>query len=128
LQERLGQGVVYTVAGSSGQITGRQLNHPAHYISLNELGPLIIDVNSNHLDAMFLGVNGAARDHFTVVKRASPIAAINKIPTGVSTTQIMVNWSDFAEENTGLSSIIPSSGSAFTDTGLLENTIYCLSH
>ena len=55
-----GEGVVYTVAGSSGQITGGSLNHPAHFLSLNELGSMIIDVSSNRLDAIFLATNGVA--------------------------------------------------------------------
>ncbi len=64
----VGQGVVYMVAGSSGQITGGQLNHPAHFISQNELGSAVLDVASNRLDVIFLGTNGVARDHFTLVK------------------------------------------------------------
>ncbi len=64
----IGQGVVYLVTGSAGQITGGQLNHPAHYTSQNELGSTIIDVLSNRMDVVTIGTNGAARDHFTLVK------------------------------------------------------------
>jgi hypothetical protein len=63
-----GEGVVYMVAGSSGQITGGQLNHPANFISLNELGSLVIDVVSNRLDVNFLATNGVTRDQFTLLK------------------------------------------------------------
>ncbi|MDB6032829.1 MAG: uncharacterized protein JWM16_3167, partial [Verrucomicrobiales bacterium] len=70
-----GQGVVYTVAGSSGQIGGGSLNHPAHFISLNELGSLVIDVSSNKLHAEFLASTGVARDSFDLLKRNfAPIA------------------------------------------------------
>ena len=41
-----GRGVVYNVAGNAGQATGGPLNHPAHFLSLNELGSLVIDGNS----------------------------------------------------------------------------------
>ena len=63
-------GTVYVVAGSSGQIGGGSLNHPAHFLSLNEIGSLVIDVNSNRLDAQFLTGSGTISDHFTLRKRA----------------------------------------------------------
>jgi hypothetical protein len=61
-------GAVYAVAGSSGQISGGTLNHPAMYISLNELGSMVLDVNSLTLDAKFLNNNGTVRDYFTLTK------------------------------------------------------------
>jgi acid phosphatase type 7 len=64
----VGQGVVYVVAGSAGQITGGTLNHPANFLSLNELGSMVVDVVSNRLEATFLSTNGIARDRFTLVK------------------------------------------------------------
>jgi hypothetical protein len=66
----LGQGVVYSVTGSSGQISGGALNHPAHFVSLNELGSLVVDVVSNRLDARFLTDKGETTDHFTLLKPA----------------------------------------------------------
>src|SRR6059036_499136 len=62
------EGAVYVVAGSSGQTSGGPLNHPAMFVSLDELGSLVLDVNGRQLDAGFLGVDGALRDHFTLVK------------------------------------------------------------
>lgn len=62
------QGAVYAVAGSSGQISGGALNHPAMFVSLNQLGSMVIDVNGNRLDAKFLRENGAIDDQFTIVK------------------------------------------------------------
>jgi acid phosphatase type 7 len=61
-------GTVYTVAGSSGQISGGPLNHPAMYISLNVLGSLVIDVVTNHMDVSFIDNTGAVRDTFAVQK------------------------------------------------------------
>jgi hypothetical protein len=61
-------GAVYVVAGSSGQATGGALNHPAMYISLNNLGSLVLDVNGNRLDVKFLRETGAVSDYFTILK------------------------------------------------------------
>jgi hypothetical protein len=66
-----GDGAVYVVAGSSGQATGGSLNHPAMFLSLNELGSLVIDVNSNRLDLQMLGPS-AVRDTFTIIKQLAP--------------------------------------------------------
>jgi hypothetical protein len=87
----LGQGVVYTVAGSGGQITGGQLNHPAHFISLNELGSLIVDVNDNRLDVRFLATNGVSRDHFTILRPEVPPFAISSSFTTDEDTSGMIS-------------------------------------
>jgi Big-like domain-containing protein len=62
------QGAVYVVAGSSGQKSGGSLNHPAMFISLNELGSMVLDIDGNRLDAKFLRETGAIEDHFTIIK------------------------------------------------------------
>jgi hypothetical protein len=64
------EGAVYVVAGSSGKISGGLLNHPAMYVSLNELGSLVLDINTNRLDAKFLTSTGATNDYFTILKSA----------------------------------------------------------
>ncbi len=61
-------GAVYVVAGSSGKTSGGSLDHPAMYISMNNLGSMVIDINGNRLDAMFLRENGTIPDHFTITK------------------------------------------------------------
>jgi tetratricopeptide (TPR) repeat protein len=61
-------GAVYTVAGSSGQISGGSFDHPAMVHSLDVLGSLVIDVDGDRLDARFLDDLGAVRDTFTIVK------------------------------------------------------------
>ncbi len=72
-----GTGTVYTVAGNGGQATGGSLNHPAMFRSLNELGSLIIDVNSNRLDLQMLGPS-AVRDTFTIVKQPAPTPSFDR--------------------------------------------------
>ncbi len=64
-------GAVYAVAGSSGQISGGSLNHPAHFISLNNLGSLVLDVNGTRLDATFVRENGSQPDTFTMIKQGA---------------------------------------------------------
>jgi acid phosphatase type 7 len=67
------EGAVYAVAGSSGQVSGGALNHPAMFISLNSLGSMVLDVNGDQLDAAFLDSSGARRDYFTIVKGDAPL-------------------------------------------------------
>lgn len=64
-------GAVYSVAGSAGQISGGSLNHPAHFISLNNLGSLVIDVSGTTLNGTFLRENSATPDTFTMVKQGA---------------------------------------------------------
>ena len=61
-------GIVHAVAGSSGQIGGGSLDHPAMFVSLNVLGSMVLDVEGNRLDAVFLDGTGAIRDSFAIVK------------------------------------------------------------
>jgi hypothetical protein len=62
-------GAVYVVAGSSGQTSGGSLDHPAMFISLDELGSLVLDIDGSELDASFLDETGAVRDYFTILKQ-----------------------------------------------------------
>ena len=62
------EGAVYVVAGSSGKKSGGDLDHPAMFLSLDELGSFVIDVDGDRLDAKFLDDHGAIHDHFTMMK------------------------------------------------------------
>lgn len=64
-------GAVYCVTGSAGQISGGSLNHPAHMVSLNNLGSTVVDVNGNRLDLTFLRENGSTPDTFTMIKQGA---------------------------------------------------------
>ncbi|MEJ7624661.1 MAG: metallophosphoesterase [Pyrinomonadaceae bacterium] len=75
------EGAVYAVAGSSGKLGGGLLNHPAMFISLNNLGSMILDVNNNRLDAKFLRENGTIADYFTLIKGATTAAIGGRILT-----------------------------------------------
>ncbi len=90
-------GAVYVVAGSSGQISGGTLDHPAMYIGLNVLGSLVIDVMTNEMNVIFLDNNGTSRDTFTMVKPSSvspsPAAPSGLAAKAVTTRQIVLTWS-----------------------------------
>src|SRR2546425_1380610 len=61
-------GAVYVVTGSASHLTGGLLNHPVMYLSLNELGSLVLDLNGGRLDAWFLSSTGVVQDYFTMKK------------------------------------------------------------
>jgi 3',5'-cyclic AMP phosphodiesterase CpdA len=63
------RGAVYLVAGSSGKISGGKLNHPAHWLSLNKLGSVVIDIDGLEAQVRFLGDRGQERDYFTIRKK-----------------------------------------------------------
>jgi len=56
------------VAGSSGQISGGKLLHPAMYAGLNVLGSVVLDFDGLRLDSRFVDTNSLVRDHFTIFK------------------------------------------------------------
>jgi len=74
------EGAVYVVAGSSGQVSGGSLNHPAMYTSLNSLGSMLLDVDRNVLDARFLDDAGTTQDSFRIVKGGPGQLALDLCP------------------------------------------------
>ncbi|HWN97073.1 MAG TPA: hypothetical protein VNT99_18730, partial [Methylomirabilota bacterium] len=109
------KGVIYTVAGSSGQATGGQLNHPAHFISLNQLGTMVIDVSSNRLDALFLTSGGLTNDHFTLIKRETVFSPIAVNINGDGTVSGVTNGQLLAVGQTYTVMAAPASGSVFVN-------------
>lgn len=89
------QGAVYAVAGSSGQTSGGTLNHPAMFISLNNLGSMVLDIDGNRLDAKFLRENGAIADYFTIIKGGGGTvpAAPQNLAATPGNAQVSLTWS-----------------------------------
>jgi hypothetical protein len=63
------QGAVYVVAGSSGKVSPAPPQpHPAMFISLSQLGSMLLEVDGQRLEAKFIRETGAVDDHFTMMK------------------------------------------------------------
>ncbi len=73
-----GKGAVYITAGSSGKISGGDLDHPAMFSSLNELGSCVVEVQNNQLDMKFIRENGQIDDYFTIIKNI-PITSVHSV-------------------------------------------------
>ena len=67
-RESANKGAVYIVAGNGGKISGGRLNHPAMFLSLNELGSVIIDAEGSRMDVRLLDHRGQVRDNFRITK------------------------------------------------------------
>jgi len=59
-------GVIYIVAGSAGKAHEYPLNFPANYISMAELGSMVLDFDGDELQATFVSPNPNAVDYFSV--------------------------------------------------------------
>lgn len=100
------EGAVYAVAGSSGKISGGTLNHPAMFVSLNNLGSMVLDVNNDRLDAKFIRENGEIADYFTIIKGLPAQTSSPKAPTGLTVTSVGKNsislrWTDNSTDEAG---------------------------
>ncbi len=109
------QGVVYTVAGSSGQTSGGTLNHPAMFISLNVLGSVVLDFQDNRLDASFLNANGVVQDTYAIVKNAAtPPAAPMGLTATPGNNQVALTWNASAGASTYTVKRATTSGGPYT--------------
>jgi hypothetical protein len=121
------QGAVYSVVGSSGKTSGGSLNHPAMYISLNQLGSMVLDFNGGRLDAKFLRETGAVGDYFTIQKGASsgdttkPVVTIESPTTSstYTTASTPLALGGTATDNVGVTQVTwtNSAGGSGTATG-----------
>ena len=110
------RGTVYSVVGSSGQATGGSLNHPAMFVSLNNLGSMVLDITTNRLDATFLRETGAVpptNDWFTIRKENYAPIATNKTVTIAAdvSTNLVVTGSDVNRNLlTFVTNLLPTNG------------------
>ncbi|GAB3776034.1 hypothetical protein GCM10028818_20960 [Spirosoma horti] len=88
-----GQGTIYIVNGSGGQLGGRSPDfpHPATVYNNTTLGgSMLLDVNDNRLDAQFVMSDGSVLDKFTVMKNVNKTASITAEFT--DTLQFTASW------------------------------------
>ncbi len=118
------EGAVYAVAGSSGQATGGTLNHPAMFISLNNLGSMVLDVNNDRLDAKFLRENGTIADYFTIIKGIAPPVAPNTLTaTAASSSAINLTWADGSTNEDGFKIERSTDGTNFTEIATIAANV-----
>jgi hypothetical protein len=131
-------GAVYAVAGSSGQISGGTLNHPAMFISLNVLGSVVLDFTTNRMDLQFLDDSGVVRDTFAIVKASA--GGPPPAPTGLTAVagdhRVDLDWAASAGATSytvkrsttpggPYTTIAPGvTSTAYTDTTALNGTTY----
>ncbi|MEI6083673.1 MAG: LamG-like jellyroll fold domain-containing protein [Verrucomicrobiota bacterium] len=108
-------GAVYAVAGSSGQISGGGLNHPAMFISLNQLGSMILDIDGDRLDAKFLTSTGVTNDYFTILKGSG----IALTPTVATAGEFGPSNGTFTVTRTGATNFLVTVG--YTVSGTASN-------
>jgi len=66
-----GQGVIYIVSGSGGQVGGQAEGYPlraATYYNTTVGGSLLLDFNDNRLEAKWICADGQVRDRFSITK------------------------------------------------------------
>lgn len=133
-------GAVYSVVGASGQVSGGTLNHPAMFLSLNELGSMVIDVSGQTMDIKYLNNNGTVRDYFTISKNTTPTlpaAPGSLTATAASTSAINLGWADNSNNETGFDierssdninwaalATVGSNVQSYSNTGLAASTTY----
>ena len=94
------EGAVYTVAGSSGKISGGTFDHPAMFISMSVLGSVVLDVNDDRLDATFLDSTGAILDYYTVHKGNDVTAPQLTSAEAPDDTSVQVVYSEPVDQTT----------------------------
>ncbi len=134
-------GAVYAVAGASGKTSGGSLDHPAMYISLSQLGSMVIDVNGLTMDVKYISNTGEVSDYFTITKDTTPPtppAAPSQLAADAgSSSSVSLNWTDNADNETGFDiersldgiswSLAGTAGinaTGYVDTALTPNTTY----
>jgi len=126
------QGTVYAVVGSSGKTSGGLLNHPAMIVSLNELGSLVLDINSNRLDAKFIRANGNTNDSFTIFKGSNTPPVVIPFAASVlgdNATNLTLTGSDADGNSISFATVgLPSHGLISNFDPLTGNFTYTPAH
>ena len=87
-------GTVYTVAGSSSSTFAASLNHPVMYLSLAQLGSVVLDVVGERLDARFLDDQGVVVDGWTLTKGPDATPPLLSGATALGPTSVALTFSE----------------------------------
>ncbi|MGC3958717.1 MAG: metallophosphoesterase family protein [Verrucomicrobiota bacterium] len=92
------RGTVYLVAGNASHIEPGYGRHPAMFTNELQIGSVVLEINSNRLDAMFLRETGAIDDHFTIMKRIR--SHYTSVPSSFKTARPLFAGNPSAERAT----------------------------
>jgi hypothetical protein len=84
------KGTVYVVAGTGGDLQPRFGHHPVMFTDASLIGSVVIDINTNRLDARFLLSTGDIADSFTIIKVAPPPLQFDGFL--VQQTNVVAQW------------------------------------
>ncbi|GAB3022494.1 metallophosphoesterase [Spirosoma pulveris] len=88
-----GQGTVYIVNGSGGQLGGQSVDfpHPATVYNNTTLGgSMLLDITDNRLDAQLVMADGSVQDKFTIMKNVNTTASLTA--EYGDTLQLTASW------------------------------------
>jgi hypothetical protein len=85
------EGCVYAVAGSSGKTTPGEFGHPVMVTSLEILGSVVLDIEGQQLDAVFLDDQGEILDDFTIIKGSGTSSIGNVAASSKATLRVGPN-------------------------------------
>lgn len=112
-----GEGVVYIVNGSGGQIGGQSPDFPHPGTVYNNVtlgGSMILDVRDNRLDAQLVMADGSVPDRFTILKNVNKTTAL-KAEYG-DTLQLMASWPSTATSSVDMTGAYRWQGGQITRT------------
>ncbi len=66
-------GTVYLVLGSSSKLDQAPLDHPVMVAPRQEMGSVLVDINKQRLNAVFVNRDGAVADQFSIVKGVASV-------------------------------------------------------
>ncbi|MBL7909487.1 MAG: metallophosphoesterase [Bacteroidia bacterium] len=87
------KGVVYSVCGSSGKVTGIQTAYPhnaMYYSNATKGMATVIEVDANRMDAFFIGEDSVVYDKFTVFKNIQKVKLVNS--NSPQTVTLTASW------------------------------------
>ena len=88
------RGTVYVIAGTGCCVDYMYTNHPAIFKGESELGSMVLEINSNRLDAVFLRETGAIDDSFTIIKQDPRSLVWSGAADSTTWDLVANNWSN----------------------------------